>query len=169
MSSYVESSLTRGEQVIYYATLSIASVMPTLCGGFLVAVVPSFVFGSIFWISVLAGVLILAIAFIRLYTTELAITNKRVIAKTGLVSRRTMEINLQKIESIRVDQSVFGRLFDFGRVVVAGAGTPAAVFSGISDPMAFRRTFLEAQEQLGKMHRQPPDSSGPGADWQGWR
>jgi len=69
-----------------------------------------------------------------------------VIAKVGLISRKTIELNLQKIESIQVDQSILGRLFNFGSIVVAGAGNPQAPVRGISSPMNFRRAFIEAQE-----------------------
>ena len=59
-------------------------------------------------------------AFVIYKTTEIAITNKRIIAKFGFISRRTIEINLQKIESIQVDQNVLGRLLDYGTIVIAG-------------------------------------------------
>lgn len=134
MASYIESALTKGEQVVYQGKVSIWSMGPLLLIGLLL--LPVFGLGLIFW----------AIAAIRFLTTELAITNKRVIAKFGLVSRATIEINLQKIESIQVRQGVLGRIFNFGSIVVAGAGSPQAPVPGISDPMTFRRTFIDTQE-----------------------
>jgi uncharacterized membrane protein YdbT with pleckstrin-like domain len=92
------------------------------------------------------GILLWLIALARYLTTEMAITNKRVIAKFGFISRRTVEINLQRIESIQVHQGLFGRIFNYGSIVVAGAGNPQAPIPGISDPMGFRRSFSESQE-----------------------
>ena len=92
--------------------------------------------GLLFWIA----------AAIKYFTTELAITNKRVIAKFGLVSRSTIEINLQKIESIQVNQGILGRILNYGSIVVSGAGNPQAPIPGISSPLQFRRAFVDTQE-----------------------
>jgi uncharacterized membrane protein YdbT with pleckstrin-like domain len=67
--------------------------------------------------------------------------------KTGFISRRTVELNLQKVESVQVDQGFLGRMLNFGTVVIAGGGNPFAPLTGIADPLGFRRAFLEAQEQ----------------------
>ena len=80
------------------------------------------------------------------YTTELAITNKRVIAKFGLIRRNTVEMNISKVESIQVDQGILGRIFNFGSVLVSGAGDPKAPIPGISHPLKFRKMFFEVQE-----------------------
>ena len=74
------------------------------------------------------------------------ITNKRVIAKFGFISRRTVEIKLSKVESMQVDQGIFGRMLDYGSLVVSGAGNPQAPIPGISDPIPFRTRFMEIQE-----------------------
>jgi uncharacterized membrane protein YdbT with pleckstrin-like domain len=51
-----------------------------------------------------------------------------VIAKFGFISRSTVELNIHKIESIQVDQGIFGRLFNFSSIIVAGAGNPQATY-----------------------------------------
>jgi len=132
--SYVESALTSGENVLHIGKTSLWSMLPLFILG--VVTLPLFGLGLLFFIS----------AAIRYYTTELAVTNKRVIAKTGLISRQTIELNLSKIESIRVDQSILGRMFNFGSIIVAGAGNPQAPVIGISQPMEFRKAFIAAQE-----------------------
>lgn len=132
--SYVESALTTGETVLHIGKTSLWSMLPLIILGFVT--LPLFGLGLLFFIS----------AAIRYYTTELAVTNKRVIAKTGLISRQTIELNLSKIESIRVDQSILGRMFNFGSIIVAGAGNPQAPVIGISQPMEFRKAFISAQE-----------------------
>ena len=93
-----------------------------------------------------------ASAAITYYTTELAITNKRVIAKFGLIRRYTVEMNISKVESIQVEQGLIGRIFNFGTVIVAGAGDPKAPIIGISTPLEFRKMFFEAQENASKLN-----------------
>lgn len=134
MASYVEGALTKGEQVIYQGKVSIWSLSPLL------------VFGLIFLAAWGLGLLLWIAAAIKYFTTELAITNKRVIAKFGLISRSTVEINLQKIESIQVRQGIIGRIFNYGSIVVSGAGNPQAPIPGISSPLQFRRAFVDTQE-----------------------
>jgi uncharacterized membrane protein YdbT with pleckstrin-like domain len=134
MGSYVDSALTKGEHVIYQGKTSVWSLLPRIILGFIF--LGLFGLGLLFWID----------AAIKYLTTELAITNKRVIAKFGLISRTTIEINLQKIESIQVNQGILGRIFNFGSVIVSGAGNPQAPVPGISSPLNFRRAFLDAQE-----------------------
>jgi uncharacterized membrane protein YdbT with pleckstrin-like domain len=77
-----------------------------------------------------------------------------VIAKFGFISRSTIEINIRNIESIRVDQGIFGRFFNFGSIIVAGAGNPQAPVLGISNPLKFRSTFLDTQERLAEQQTQ---------------
>ncbi len=136
--SYIQQSLIKGEQIVLQARVSWWSQLPLLILGFLF--LPVMGFGLLLW----------GIALARYFTTEMAITNKRVIAKFGFVSRRTVEINLQRIESIQVHQSLLGRLFNFGSIIVSGAGNPQAPIPGISDPLGFRRSFSESQETFAK-------------------
>ncbi len=138
MGSYVQNSLIGEEKVIYEASISVWSMLPLLILGLLL--LPVFGFGLLLWL----------VAFIRYKTTELAFTNKRVIAKFGFISRRTVELNLTKVESVQVNQGVVGRIFNFGTLIVSGAGNPQAPIPGISDPMSFRRSFMEFQDRLGK-------------------
>ncbi|MGL5359519.1 MAG: PH domain-containing protein [Shewanella sp.] len=135
MGSYVESALTKGEKVIYEGKTSLWSLLPMVLLGLLT--LGFFGLGLVLWIA----------AAIRYFSTELAITNKRVIAKFGFISRTTIEINIQKIESIQVNQGILGRIFNFGSIVVSGAGNPQAPVPGISSPLNFRREFLNTQEQ----------------------
>jgi len=80
---------------------------------------------------------------IRQMTSEFVITNKRVIMKTGFISRKTFEMNLQKIESVNVDQSFWGRLMGFGTVSIIGTGGSRESFADIANPLLFRRKFQE--------------------------
>lgn len=73
------------------------------------------------------------------YSDEFAVTNKRVIVKTGLISRRTLEMNLSKIESVNVDQTIFGRLLGYGTITIIGTGGTRESFPNISHPIEFRK------------------------------
>ena len=135
MASYIEGALIKDEKVIYTGHVSLWSLAPLIFFGFIG--LAFFGLGLILWI----------IAFIWYKTTEMAFTNKRVIAKFGFISRQTIELNISKVESIQVNQGILGRIFNFGTLIVSGAGNPQAPIPGISDPMAFRRSFMESQDQ----------------------
>jgi len=139
MESYVESVLSSGEKVVYQARISVWSLLPFIIAGFFFLFVLGL--GVLFWIA----------AFIKYKTTELAITNKKIIAKFGFIRRDTIELLLPKIESIQVRQSVFGRVFNYGSIIISGAGNPQAPVPGIDDPIQFRRRFMEIQEQSTKL------------------
>jgi uncharacterized membrane protein YdbT with pleckstrin-like domain len=134
MGSYIDDVLINDERVMYRARISKWSLWPLILLGALLLIV--YGIGLLFWLW----------AWIVYSTTELAITNKRVIAKTGLIQRRTIEMFLEKIESIQVDQSVLGRLFNFGSVVISGTGVHSAPFKNISDPLALRKNFMMAAD-----------------------
>jgi uncharacterized membrane protein YdbT with pleckstrin-like domain len=77
-------------------------------------------------------------AGIRQWTTELAVTDRRVIYKAGLLSRHTLEMNRSKIESVDVDQSLLGRALGFGTIVVRGTGGSLEPIRLVRDPLQFR-------------------------------
>lgn len=134
MTSYVEKALVKDEKVVHVGHISLWSLWHLIALG--LVLLPALGLGLIF----------LIMAYVRYKTTELAITTRRVIVKHGFVRRRTVEININKVESIQVDQEILGRMFNFGTLVIAGAGNPQAPISGISAPMEFRKAFIEAQD-----------------------
>jgi uncharacterized membrane protein YdbT with pleckstrin-like domain len=135
MASYVEGALVKGENIVHVGHISLWSLFHLLALG--TVLLPVFGLGLIFLIK----------AWVRYKTTELAVTSKRVIVKTGFIRRSTVEININKVESIQVDQEVLGRMFNFGTLIIGGAGNPQAPVAGISAPMEFRRAFIQAQDQ----------------------
>ncbi|CAG0989764.1 PH domain-containing protein [Geobacter sp.] len=135
MTSYLEGALIKDEKVMYTGNISLWCLAPLIILGFLFLIL--YGFGLIFWL----------VAFVRYKTTELAVTNKRVIAKFGFISRKTIELNINKVESIQVNQGVLGRIFNYGSLTISGAGNPQAPITGISKPMDFRRVFMETQDQ----------------------
>jgi len=77
------------------------------------------------------------------YADEFAITNKRVVIKTGWLSRHTIEMNLNKIESVKVEQSIMGRMLGYGTVRIIGTGGTREAFDNIRNPLLFRKKFQE--------------------------
>ncbi len=92
----------------------------------------------------LRAILTLFIApIINKYTDEFVITNKRVIIKTGLISRKTFEMNHTKIESVNVDQGIIGRILGYGTLRIVGSGGTKEDFPNIQSPLEFRKKFQE--------------------------
>ncbi|HEY4319716.1 MAG TPA: PH domain-containing protein [Gemmatimonadales bacterium] len=89
----------------------------------------------------LVGVLV---AWVRRRSSEFAVTNKRVIIKMGVTTTHSMELLLSKIEGITVTQSVPGRMFNFGEIVVTGSGGTHEPFDNIQAPLAFRQAVQAA-------------------------
>ena len=97
-------------------------------------------------ILLLAAAGILAYGIAKRNATEMAVTNKRVLIKTGLASRRTLDLMLSRVESIGVEESVAGRMLGYGTVIVRGTGGTPEAFVLIAHPQEFRRAV---QEQTG--------------------
>jgi uncharacterized membrane protein YdbT with pleckstrin-like domain len=131
VSSYIDDSLIEGETILHRARVSWWSQFWLVLLGILLVVV-------------VVGVFFLAAAWIKVRSTEIAITNRRVIAKFGFVKRDTVEINLDKVEALRVEQGFLGRMLNFGTILISGAGTSVAPLKDIADPLVFRRKFMEA-------------------------
>ena len=132
MSSYVDNVLIKDEAVLYRGRRSLWSFFWLIVLGLLL--LPVFGLGLLLWIAV----------WIIYISTELAITNKRIIAKSGLIERKTMEMFLEKVESIQVDQGLLGRIFDFGSITISGTGGDKSPIRNISAPLEFRKAFMGA-------------------------
>jgi uncharacterized membrane protein YdbT with pleckstrin-like domain len=91
------------------------------------------------------GAIFFGIGLMRRNATEMAVTNKRVIVKSGLADRRTIELLLQRIESIAVEEPAMGRLFGYGTVIVRGTGGTPEIFPQIARPLEFRE---QVQRQI---------------------
>jgi hypothetical protein len=138
--SYIDDSLIEGERILHRGRVAWWSQFWMLLFGFLTLVIG-------------VGLILLVWAWIRVRSTEIAITNKRVIAKFGFIHRHTVEINLEKVEALRVEQRFWGRVLNYGTILISGAGTSVAPFPDIADPLVFRRKFMEATDR--PFSRQP--------------
>jgi hypothetical protein len=90
------------------------------------------------WILVAIPTAILVSARVTVRTSELVITDRRVLIKVGFIQRRTFEMFISKIESVSVYQSMLGRLFDYGTVEIRGTGGSSESFAPITAPLPFR-------------------------------
>jgi len=132
--SYIDESLIAGETVLHRARLTWWSQTGLFILGVLLLVVA-------------IGVVFLAMAWINMRSTEIAITNKRIIAKFGFIRRNTVEIGLDKVEALRVEQGVWGRFLNYGTILISGVGSTIDPIRNIADPLVFRRKFMEATDR----------------------
>jgi uncharacterized membrane protein YdbT with pleckstrin-like domain len=143
--SYLDEHLLDGEQIVYRArphwTIFTVSIIVVLLGVALAIILS--IYEPAYWYLglILAGVgLLLAIGPAINYTsTEYAVTNKRVLSKTGFIQRESDETLLSKVEAVSVDQGILGRMLGFGTVTVTGSGGTEDSFPRIAQPLEFRR------------------------------
>jgi len=90
------------------------------------------------WLCLAAGLVLIALAWYRSWTTEIAVTDRRIIYKTGFIYRETSEMNMDKVESVDVNQSIPGRIFDYGDVSVVGTGSTWETLRTIARPIELR-------------------------------
>ena len=149
MGSYVNSHLDPNERIIYQSRLHwIIYLGPVVIVGVgLVLAVPGAP-----GLSAAGGAAVLALglvsilaAWVRQISSEFAVTDKRVIIKTGFLSRRTIELNMSKVESVQVDQDIFGRLLGYGTITVIGTGGTHEPFPLLDDPIGFRHAVQQQQ------------------------
>jgi len=150
--SYVDHNLLPGEQVTYRTTIHwsiyIRSVIAVLLGvscwilGYHAAALR--VAGAVF---VAAGAALGLAALVHRRTSEFAVTNKRIIMKVGIVRRRTIEMLLRQVEALEVNQSILGRIFGYGTLLIIGTGGTREPFDRIQAPLEFRRAVQAASAQ----------------------
>jgi uncharacterized membrane protein YdbT with pleckstrin-like domain len=160
MGSYVDKNLGKDETIMYSASVSLWRYWVSfLIGGF-------FAFGALLGMAAsLSGksgngmvgskfeavVLFIALGviawpLIARKSTELVITSKRLIAKFGVTSTQSIEIRFDRIETVRVKQSLMGRILNYGDIVVTGTGSTFDPIPDISKPMKFRAALNDAME-----------------------
>ncbi|HXY89023.1 MAG TPA: PH domain-containing protein [Xanthobacteraceae bacterium] len=142
---YVDEVLQPGETVLFVSTVHWLTYAPAML--LLAAAIGTQFFAvggnETVWraISLLcfaASLLGAAGAWFRRWTTEIAVTDRRIVYKRGFIRRRTIEMNMDKVESVDVDQSVFGRIFGYGDVLIRGTGVGFEPLQMIESPIEFR-------------------------------
>ena len=145
MPGYVDDNLLPGEQVVFRTSLHMVIYLTpatVVVAGIALGAVQSPLGGM----AVLAaGLVLLLMTWIRQWSSEFAVTDRRVIIKTGWLSRRTIELNMSKVESVEVEQGLVGRLLGYGTITVIGTGGTREPFALIADPLGFRRAVQSQQ------------------------
>jgi hypothetical protein len=164
--SYVERNLVPGETVIYETRLHwIVMLGHIIVGCLLLALPGAFLlyyalthhgtqpadlrlmeWGGI--VMLICGFVVVLIGMVRRNATEMAVTNRRVVIKTGLASRKTIEMLLNKVETIEVRETFFGRMLGCGTIVVIGTGGTPEPFDKVAHPLEFRS---QVQQQIEKL------------------
>jgi|SRR3972149_6790428 len=129
---YIEESLLSGEKVVATAKVHWMNL-----------VVATVFFWWLFFIPPI-------LALIRMFTTEIGVTDRRVIGKTGLIRRSSIDTVLDKVSNIGADQGIFGRMFGYGTITVTTGGEKVA-FVGISHAADFRRAVAQQMEAYNEM------------------
>jgi len=165
--SYVRSNLVPGETVIYETRLHWIVMLGHLIVGCLLLALPGALLlyyahnqtgidskelhlmegGAA--VLLISGIIVTLVGMVRRNATEMAVTNRRVVIKTGLASRKTIEMLLNKVESIEVSETTAGRMLGYGTVVVIGTGGTSEPFHKVARPLEFRN---QVQHQIEKLH-----------------
>lgn len=130
MGKYVNSILTNNEQVLHETADHWKIYIPGIC------LLP--VFGL--------GIPVLVHAWLTGRTNEYAVTNRRVIFKSGIFSRQTFEMSLAQIESVMIRQSFWGRIFGYGAIRLCGTGGSSPDFANLANPLEFKKEIDQAVE-----------------------
>jgi membrane protein YdbS with pleckstrin-like domain len=139
---YVEQNLLQGEEVVFRARLHLIIFLPSaVCA--LLGLLAFAASAKLAALLLVIAALLAADRYIRLATSEFAVTNKRVLIKIGLVRRHTLELLLTKVETIGVEQGILGRTLNYGTIVVTGTGGTKELFAGIARPLEFRKAVQE--------------------------
>lgn len=164
--SYIESNLVPGETVIYQTRLHWVVMLWHIVLGCLLLDLPGVLLlyyalsqtgiesrnlhimegGGV--ALLVCGVVAMLMGMVRRNATEMAVTNRRVVIKTGLVSRKTIEMLLNKVESIEVSETAFGRILGYGTIVVIGTGGTPEPFHKVAHPLEFRSRVQQQIEKL---------------------
>ena len=152
MGRYIDDILQPGEKVLYSTNAHWIFFLPAIIGWILVGVLlvlsglvqagpPVLICLSLAAIAAVAALYKTATAWFHRWTTETDVTNFRVVHKTGFIKRQTFEMSVDKVESVDVDQSILGRILNYGDVTVLGVGEGGKTLDTIASPLSFRNAI----------------------------
>ncbi len=118
MGMYVNNSLVNNEKVLYTGAFAL--------------------WDNFFWIVISFGTLLIPIFLFQKFS-EIAITNNRVVGKSGILRRKTYDFGLKNIESIDVKQTILGRIFGYGDIVITGSGASNLLIPALKSPEEFKK------------------------------
>ena len=144
MGRYIDEILQPGERVLFFLPAIaawIAAVAFLVLWRLVTADALMLVCLALAAVAGLAALYWTATAWFHRWTTETDVTNMRVVHKTGFIKRRTFEMSLDKVESVDVNQSILGRLMNYGDLTIQGVGEGKETISTIASPLAFRNSI----------------------------
>jgi uncharacterized membrane protein YdbT with pleckstrin-like domain len=152
MARYIDEILQPGEKVLYSTNAHWIFYFPAIVAWIVALILfglsrQSAVEGVVLLCLVGSGLAALAALYWTIkgwfhrFTTETDVTNLRVVHKTGFIKRRTFEMALDKVESVDVNQTILGRLLNYGDVTINGVGEGRETIMTIASPLAFRNSI----------------------------
>jgi hypothetical protein len=138
MVGYVEQNLMPGERVEFHTGMHPMAAYGPAIAFAIIGFISAFISPAILVIFAVIAVLFAIGGAIKVANTEMAVTNKRVISKAGLLSTHSLEVNLNKVEGISVHQDLGGKLFGYAKVSVNGTGGTKDGVAGIARPFELR-------------------------------
>jgi uncharacterized membrane protein YdbT with pleckstrin-like domain len=149
MGRYIDDILQPGEKVLYSTNAHWIFYLPAIAAWIVALLLfvlsRQTVTESLMLLCLSAAAVVAVVAlystvkgWFHRWTTETDVTNLRVVHKTGFIKRRTFEMSLDKVESVDVDQSILGRMLNYGNVTVRGVGEGAETIDTIASPLDFR-------------------------------
>jgi hypothetical protein len=152
LGSYTAATLQENEQLLHHTAIHWMALSGSIIGALLtlIVILPIAMFAAWkdfywAWLLLVIPLGILASAIVTVRTSELVITDRRVLIKVGFIQRHTFEMFISKIESVAVFQSMMGRLFDYGTVTIRGTGGSSESFGTIAAPLQFRDAIQRVQ------------------------
>jgi uncharacterized membrane protein YdbT with pleckstrin-like domain len=157
--SYIRSSLGANETVHYighfhwinyvlaYGTLLVAVLLGLGGGSYYQsqnAGADGLSVTTVAFLPITIGLIIFLVIMIPIWTTEIGVTNQRIIYKTGFISRSTQELQLRSVEEVNMQQSVLGRIFNYGKIEIHGTGEEEIVLPNLGDAVTLRKALQEA-------------------------
>jgi hypothetical protein len=164
--SYVQSNLIQGESIIYETRLHWIVMLWHIVLGCLFLAIPGAVLVTYALgnanielkdahimeggggVLIACGLITILVGLVRRNATEMAVTNRRLVIKTGLAGRKTIEMLLNKVESIEVRETTLGRTLGYGTIVVVGTGGTLEPFQKVAHPLEFRSRVQQQIEHL---------------------
>ena len=140
--SYVQRVLQPGEQVRHISSIHWIVYWPGVAVAVLAAVAYWLGWEYAAYALALVAVVLLIQQWFQWWVTEIAVTNRRVIYKKGLIRRQTNEMNMDKVESVKIDQSILGRMLDYGNVMMLGTGEGFETLRTIASPIELRNSII---------------------------
>lgn len=159
---YIQETILKEEKLIYWTRPHWIIFMPSVIS--MIVAILLFIYGPALFgptgyfvffgfylyqiiaiLALLFGIYSILSSYIHYQTSEYGITDKRILMKTGWIQRKSLEVFLDKVEAVRVDQSILGRILDYGTIVIIGTGGTEDPYYSVPQPLEFRK---KVQQQI---------------------